>query len=299
MVSRSLHEFGHLLTHLGGVAHNVDASGLEGSDFVRGSTLATSDDGTGVAHAAAWRSGLAGDEANHGQVAVVVLTEPVGGLFLSLATDLTDHDDTLGLGVIHKLSEHVNEVGTVEGVTADTDDGRLTEALGRGLVDSLVSEGARTGHNTDLALGVDVAWHDADLALAGLDDTWAVGSNQARLVLRLHDRLDLDHIKGGDALGNAHDEVHLGLDSLENSVSGERRRHVDDGSLGISGGLGLGDRAENGQAQVLSAGLALVDTTDDLGAVGEGLLGVESTLKMEKKVSQPSGEKKHASPFSP
>ena len=43
----------------------------------------------------------------------------------------------------------------------------------------------RQGRNefahTDLSLGVDVAWHDADLALAWLDDSRAVRSNQAGL----------------------------------------------------------------------------------------------------------------------
>ncbi len=45
--------------------------------------------------------------------------------------------------------------------------------------------------------------HDADLALAGLDDAGAVGADQARLRLLEH-LLHLDHVVLGDALRDAH-----------------------------------------------------------------------------------------------
>ena len=125
---------------------------------------------------------------------------------------------------------------------------------------------------------MDVAWHDTNFALAGLDNTWAVWSDQASFVLRFHDRLDFDHVKGWNALRDADNEVHLSLDSLQDGVGSERRWHVDDGGLSIGGRLGFGHGTEDRQAKMLSAGLALVDSTDDLGAVGECLLSVERTL---------------------
>ena len=87
--------------------------------------------------------------------------------------------------------------------------------MARRLIDSLIGERARAAHNTNLALAVDVAWHDADLAFAGFDDTGAVWSNQTRFVLRLHDRLDFDHVEGGNALRNANNEIHLSVNSLQ------------------------------------------------------------------------------------
>mmetsp|Transcript_44063 Transcript_44063/g.58469 ORF Transcript_44063/g.58469 Transcript_44063/m.58469 type:complete len:225 (+) Transcript_44063:274-948(+) len=224
----------------------MDASGLQSGDFLGGSTLASGNDGTGVAHAAAGGRSLAGDEADDGQVAVVVGAEPLSGLLLGLAADLTNHDDTFSLGIVDELGEHVNEVGAVEGVATDADNSRLAETLRGRLVDGLVGEGARAGDHTDLTLGVDVARHDADLALARLDNAGAVRANQARLALRLHDRLHLDHVEGGDALRDAHDEVHLSLNGLEDGVGGEGRRHVDDRGLSIGGLLGLSDGAEDG-----------------------------------------------------
>jgi len=148
-----------------------------------------------------------------------------------------------------------------------------------GLVNSLVSEGSGAGDNTDLTLLVNVARHDSDFALAGLDDTGAVRSDKAGLVLGLHDRLDLDHVEGGDALCDADNEIHLGLDGFQDGVGSEGRGDVDDGSFGASCGLGLGDGAEDGKSEVSGAGLAFVHSTNHLSAVGEGLLGVESTLE--------------------
>ena len=237
----SLEELSHFLAHLGGVTDNVDACSFESGDLVGGSTLTSGNDSASVTHATAWRGSLSSDEADNGEVAVVVLADPFGSLFLGLTTDLSDHDDTLGLGVDNELTENIDEVSSVEGITANTDDSGLSESLEGGLVNSLVGEGAGAGNDTDLTLGVDVARHDADLALTRLDDSWAVRSDETGLGLRLHDGLDLDHVEGGDALSDADNEVHLGFDGLEDGVSSEGRGDVDDGSLSVGGGLGLSD----------------------------------------------------------
>ena len=153
-----------------------------------------------------------------------------------------------------------------------------------GLVDSLVGEGTGAGHDTNFTFGVDVARHNTDLALTRLDDTWAVRSNQTGLVLGLHDGLDLDHVKSGNAFSDADNEVHLGLNGFQNGVSSEGGRNVDDGSFGISSGLGIADGAKDGESEVLGASLAGVDSTNDLGAVGQRLLSVESSLYKEARV---------------
>jgi len=119
-VSRALHKLCHLLAHLRGVPHDMDASGLERSDLVSGTTLASCNNGTSVAHTTAWRCRLASDEADSWQVTVVIGAEPLSGFLLSLATNLTNHNDTLGLGVINELGQHIDEVCAVEGVTADS-----------------------------------------------------------------------------------------------------------------------------------------------------------------------------------
>lgn len=97
---------------------------------------------TSVAHSSARGGGNAGDEADDGLVGGVVALEEIGGILLGRATNLTDHDDSVSLGVLEEDLETVDEVGAGERVTADTDDERLTEAGLGGLVDSLVGEGA-------------------------------------------------------------------------------------------------------------------------------------------------------------
>jgi hypothetical protein len=61
--------------------------------------------------------------------------------------------------------EHVDEVVPFDRVAADADARRLADAEGRELTDGLVGERARARHDADAAGLVDVAGHDADLAL--------------------------------------------------------------------------------------------------------------------------------------
>ena len=79
--------------------------------------------------------------------------------------------------------EAVDEVGSGERVAADADDEGLAEAGLGGLVDGFVCEGSGAGDDADAAALVDVAGHDADLALAGGDYTGAVGADETGLGL--------------------------------------------------------------------------------------------------------------------
>ena len=114
---------------------------------------------------------------------------------------------------------------------------------------------------------MDITWHDSDLAFTWLDDSGAVGSNKPRFVLRVHNRLDLNHVKSGDTFSDAHDEVDLSFHGFEDGIGCEWGRHVDDRCLGTSGGFGLAHVSVDGQAEMGSAGLPLVDSADDSGSV--------------------------------
>jgi hypothetical protein len=147
-------------------ALNNNTCRLERGDLAVRTTLAAGNDGTGVAHTPTGRSRDTGDERDNGLLLQLVgLTEEVRGILLGGTTDLTNHDDTVGLGVLEEDLEAVDEVGAAEGVTADTDDERLTETGLGGLVDGLVGEGTGTGDDTDATALVDETGHDTDLAL--------------------------------------------------------------------------------------------------------------------------------------
>lgn len=153
------------LTKSSRAALDNDTSILESGNLGVSTTLTTADDGTGVTHAATGGSGDTGNEGNSGLVVDVVGLEELGGVLLGGTTNLTDHDDTVGLGVLEEDLQAVDEVGTGEGVTTDTDNERLTKAGLGSLVDGLVGQGTGTGDDTDTTALVDEAGHDTDLAL--------------------------------------------------------------------------------------------------------------------------------------
>ena len=132
----------HSFSHLGRVPHDLDAVALEAGDLRCSIALATSNNGAGVAHPAAGRCSLSGNETHDGQIPVIMGRQPLGSFLFSTSADLTNHDDALRLRVVHELFQHIDEVGSVEGITANADDGRLTEVVLGRLVDGLVSEGS-------------------------------------------------------------------------------------------------------------------------------------------------------------
>ncbi len=85
------------------------------------------------------------------------LDDEVSGLFFSRATDFADHDDALGLRVLDKLLQAVDEIGPIEGVAANANHRGLAQALVCGLEDGLVRQCPRAGDNPNLAFLMDVA----------------------------------------------------------------------------------------------------------------------------------------------
>lgn len=156
-----------------------------------------------MSHSASWWSRDTSDEADNWLASSVVLLQEIGSLLLSRSSDLSDHDDTISLTILKEDSQAVDEVGSGEWVTADTDDEGLAKTALGGLVDGLVGEGSGTRNDADAAALVDETWHDTDLALAWGDDTWAVRADQAGLVLGLQDVGDADHVVLWDTLGDA------------------------------------------------------------------------------------------------
>jgi hypothetical protein len=97
-----------------------------------------------MTHSSAWWGGLSGDEANNWQVSVVVLGKPLGSLLLSLSSNFSNHDNSLGFWVINEASKNINEVSSVEWISADSDDGRLSKSVMSGLINCLVGKSSRS-----------------------------------------------------------------------------------------------------------------------------------------------------------
>src|SRR5262249_54577913 len=137
---------------------------------------------------------------------------------------------------------------------------------------------------------VDVAGHDADLALGPRgDDPGAVRPDEpdrASLQRALH----LHHVQHRDALGDDDDQRHARVRGLEDGVPGERRRHEDHADVGTGLLHRVGHGVEDRHA-VLDLGPALPrrHTGDELRPVVQHLPGVERACRAGDALHQHPG----------
>src|SRR5690606_7245253 len=253
---------------------------LEGADLLGGGARRAADDRAGVAHAAPGRSGLPGDEADDrlGQP----LADERRRVLLVRAADLSDHDHRLGLSILLERGQAVDERRPDDRVAADAHARRLAEAGARELVDDLVRERSRAGHDADRAARHDLAGDDPDLRAARRDEAGAVRPDQARAPL-LDERIHPRHVEDRDALRDRHDELDPGVRGLEDRVGRERGRDVDDGGVGAGLGNGAVHGIEDRHARAVRplerlSALARRDARDDRGPVLDHLPCVERAV---------------------
>ena len=91
-------------------------------------------------------------------------------------------------------------------IAADADAGRLPEAEASELPDGFVGQRARSADDADCAGLVNVARHDADLALAGGDDAGTVRADQARHSDWPPRPASPGHVEDGNAFGDGDDD---------------------------------------------------------------------------------------------
>ena len=167
----------HSFSHLGGVVNNSDTVSFESSDLGLGISLSSRDDGTSVTHSSAGRGSLSSNERNDREVSMVVSGKPFSSLFFSFSTDFSNHDNSFGLWIVNEALEDIDEVSSVERITTNSDNSRLSEVLGGSLVNSFVGQSTRARDDTDLSFLMNVAGHNSDLAsvtVSWLDNTGAV-----------------------------------------------------------------------------------------------------------------------------
>ena len=226
-----------------------------------------------MAHALARRRLSAGDEGSHWLVRHV-RRNPLRRIFLSRAADFADHEHGERLGIFLEELQRVDEVRSLDGVAADADGRRLADASGRQLERRLIRQRARTGDDADMALAVDVARDDAELALVSRQDARAVRPDEMRLAA-FHVAADLDHVLDRDVLADADDDIEVRVDGLHDGVRCKARRHVDDRSRGSRRLHCLAHCVEHWHSAGNLTALAGRHTADDLRAVVDHLLRVE------------------------
>mmetsp|Transcript_14694 Transcript_14694/g.31504 ORF Transcript_14694/g.31504 Transcript_14694/m.31504 type:complete len:201 (+) Transcript_14694:189-791(+) len=115
LLEQPLH--GH--THLRRRVNHSDACSIKGRNLVLRSALASRDDCTCVSHAAAGGGGEPSNEGHH-WLGCSTRLEELGTFLLCTPTNLSDHDNTLCLGILHKPLQAVNKVSAVERVPTDS-----------------------------------------------------------------------------------------------------------------------------------------------------------------------------------
>lgn len=274
-----------LAQHSWGTLNN-NTSSLQSRDLGVSTTASAGDNGTSVTHSASWWCGDTGNEGHNRLASSVVLLQEIGGLFLSRSTNLTNHDDAIRLAVLEEDTQAVDEVGSREWITPDTDDQGLAQTGLGGLVDGLVGQRSGTRDDADATALVDKSRHDTDLALAWCDYTWAVWSNETGLVLGLENVGDTDHIVLWDSLGNTDNEWHLGGDGLFNTGSCDGWWDEDGGCGRASLLACLFDIGKDWKVEMCATSLLWVGSSDNIGSVLDCLLGVESSLLSSETLEQ-------------
>jgi len=231
--------FEHRLADVGGRLYNVDATLRHDLHLGFSGIFFSTYDGAGVAHGPALRSRLTGDEADYGLSAVFLNVVSCFGFHGS--SDLADHYDGVGVGVFHEELDSFLGGGADDGVTADSDTGRLAHSDLRDLVNSFVGQRTGAGDDTDTAGIVDEAGHDTTLRLTGRHDAGAV-------------------ILYGNAFGNADDNLDPRSSGFHDGVAGESRWYENDRYVGVYLLDGLLNGVENGNTHGFLPALTGGDT---------------------------------------
>ena len=146
-----IHGFCHGDSHICGAHGDLDSGGLEGGDLGVGgacwfASCACGDDCSCVSHSFAFWCGASGDEG--GDWFFDVLGDVFSGGFFVFASDFTDHEDGVGVGVFFEHADAVDVVDSTDGVTTDPDAGGLGETDLGGLPDGFVGECSGAGDDT-------------------------------------------------------------------------------------------------------------------------------------------------------
>jgi len=109
---------------LSGVLHDAYTSRLQRLHFFCRRSLAAGNDGTRMPHPAPWRCRDPGNEANHWLLDV--LLNILGSLLFRVATDFTDHHDSLRFRIFLKQRQDIHKTRAVDGITANSYAGRFS-----------------------------------------------------------------------------------------------------------------------------------------------------------------------------
>ena len=138
------HEGSHGFSHFRWIINNSNSVSLEASNLRFSVTFTTRNDGTSVSHSSSWRGGLPSNKTNNWKVSWIVGRKPFSSLLFSLTTNFSNENDTFSLWIRNETFKDINEIGSVEWISTDSDNCRLSEILSRCLINSFISQSSRS-----------------------------------------------------------------------------------------------------------------------------------------------------------
>src|SRR5487761_844099 len=178
---RALREgFGHRRADQMGARRDDGAGILQRLDLALGVVRRLSRQVAGMTHANLVWCGAADDERDD-RLFQSVLAKIARGLLLLGAANLADQDDAFGLRILQEQVQTFDETDAVNGIAADTDCRRLTQADAGELAHHFAGERRRARCDADRTTAGARRGHDADLAKLRREDALGVRPDQSRL----------------------------------------------------------------------------------------------------------------------
>src|SRR6266852_5414622 len=140
-----------------------------------------------------------------------------------------------------------------------------------------ISERPATRHDSDAALGVNVGWHDSDLALARRYDTRAVRTYQpSSAIAQIIE--DANHIESGYSFGYADSECKARVGCFHDRIRCERWRNIYHACIRTSLFHGFHNRIEDWHSAVFRSSFTGRYSRNYLRAISDHLPGVKGSL---------------------
>lgn len=174
-----------------------------------------------MSHSSFRGSSDSSNESGNWQVSLIIFLQPISGHLFLFSSDFSDHENGLSFWVIRESLQDVNEVGSVEWISTDSDNGRLSQSSKGGLIDGLISQSTGSGNDSDFSLLMNISGHNSDFTFIWLNNSWAVRSNNSGVSLGSQSVLDSDHFVLWDTVSDDNDQINLGLDGLDDGSRSE------------------------------------------------------------------------------
>jgi len=152
------HHLEERFRHVGRSLSDADARLPEGFDLGGRSAFAAAHNCPRMSHAAARRSGGSRNEPGDGFRAV--LLDPLGGFLLRASPNLTDHDDSVCVRILHEQLDGIQMRSAIDRVSSDANTRALPNAAAGQLPDRLIGQRAGAADHADVAFLVNVTGRD-------------------------------------------------------------------------------------------------------------------------------------------